>query len=382
MPSNKPSVLIFSDWFYPGYKAGGPIQSVVNFTEMLEQDLNISILTADRDLGETIPYPIALNDGWQSYNQSQVQYLPTSKQTYHFYKQIIQFLQPDVIYFNSMFSPKFTLIPLTYFLFNKPQCKLILSPRGMLRSSALAIKSRKKKVFLQLFKLLGIPKKLTFLATDEAEKKDLTMIFGKKIKVVQISNLPPKASKTISPILKKEKHIKLVFIGRVHPIKNLDYLLNLLENIKYFQITLSIYGIYEDLDYLKKCKKIVQTFSSNIEANFYGEVIHSEIAKIIQQHHFLVLPTLGENFGHAIFEAFAAGCPVIISDQTPWRDLEEKKIGWDISLNQPEQFIKAIKTAAAMKQDEYNVWANAAWQYAKDFIQTSNLKEKYLKLFS
>ena len=34
-----------------------------------------------------------------------------------------------------------------------------------------------------------------------------------------------------------------------------------------------------------------------------------------------LLPTGGENFGHAIFEALSCGVPALISDRTPWRDL-------------------------------------------------------------
>lgn len=44
------------------------------------------------------------------------------------------------------------------------------------------------------------------------------------------------------------------------------------------------------------------------------------------------MPTFNENYGHAIVESFVAGLPVVISDRTPWRNLEKINAGWDIPL--------------------------------------------------
>ena len=52
----------------------------------------------------------------------------------------------DVAYLNSMYSPRFTIMPL--FVLNKMGKKVIIAPRGMLAPTAIAIKSWKKKPFL------------------------------------------------------------------------------------------------------------------------------------------------------------------------------------------------------------------------------------------
>ena len=52
------------DWYAPGFKAGGPIRSAVNFADQLENDLDIFVLTTDRDLGDTQAYPGILADQW------------------------------------------------------------------------------------------------------------------------------------------------------------------------------------------------------------------------------------------------------------------------------------------------------------------------------
>ena len=77
----------------------------------------------------------------------------------------------------------------------------------------------------------------------------------------------------------------------------------------------------------------------------------------IAKNHLFFLPTLGENFGHIILEAFCAGCPVLISDQTPWRDLEEKGVGWNLPLDQPELFREVLQRFAGMENAEYIKWS-------------------------
>ena len=56
----------------------------------------------------------------------------------------------------------------------------------------------------------------------------------------------------------------------------------------------------------------------------------------------MILPTFNENYGHVILESLTAGCPVIISDQTHWLTLSEKKAGWDLSLSDQQQFVDVI----------------------------------------
>ena len=62
----------------------------------------------------------------------------------------------------------------------------------------------------------------------------------------------------------------------------------------------------------------------------------SELGPHFQTAHYLLSPTTQENFGHSIVEAWAHGCPVLISDRTPWRGLEAHNVGWDWPLDESE----------------------------------------------
>jgi hypothetical protein len=97
------------------------------------------------------------------------------------------------------------------------------------------------------------------------------------------------------------------------------YLQNLTSNI-----ALTIAGPTEDKNYWEECLTLIKTFSPNIQVNYVGEITPTQVMPLIKEHHLYCLPTQGENFGHSIFESFMIGCPVLISNKTPWLNLNEK----------------------------------------------------------
>jgi glycosyltransferase involved in cell wall biosynthesis len=107
------------------------------------------------------------------------------------------------------------------------------------------------------------------------------------------------------------------------------------------------------------------------------------VNEVFSEHHVFLFPTRGENFGHVILEAFAAGCPVLLSDQTMWRNLTEKRVGWDLSLSDMGGFRDAMHKCIEMDATEYLAWSNSAFAYAKAFDadQGKSVLESYRRLF-
>ena len=71
----KKKILIFIDWFLPGYKAGGPIQSIANFVNNFGDIFDISIVTSNKDLGATKPYDGIKSNVWVVKDNYRVKYL-------------------------------------------------------------------------------------------------------------------------------------------------------------------------------------------------------------------------------------------------------------------------------------------------------------------
>jgi glycosyltransferase involved in cell wall biosynthesis len=259
--------------------------------------------------------------------------------------------------------------------------QVVLAPRGMLKSSALRFKRLKKRAYLGAFRLLGLHKLIRFHATDDTEQADVRGQFGNAVNIIQAPNFPGFVKSYPGSTAKTEKELSVIFVGRLHPVKNLDLLLTLLPKVK-GKVVLTVVGSEEDKAYTALCKGIVQQYPENIQVRFTGEIPNHKLPPIIAEHHIFALPTKGENFGHAIFEALRAGRPVLISDQTPWRGLATTRAGWDLNLENKDAFIAALQQAIDFDQQQYDAWSFGAWQFVNDFVQHSDLKTAYHKLFS
>src|SRR5699024_8494676 len=107
-------------------------------------------------------------------------------------------------------------------------------------------------------------------------------------------------------------------------------------------VRLDIYGPIEDKTYYSECKGLMDSLPDNCEVNYLGAVAPNDVRKVMTNYDLLFLPTRGENYGHVIFEALAAGLPVLISDRTSWNDLEDAGVGWTLPLGRTEQFVEII----------------------------------------
>jgi glycosyltransferase involved in cell wall biosynthesis len=109
---------------------------------------------------------------------------------------------------------------------------------------------------------------------------------------------------------------------------------------------------------------------------------HREIKHHLEWADLFVLPTKGENFGHAIFEAMAVGCPVLISDQTPWKQLNSTKAGIELSLDDPSSFTSAIQQFIDMTDSEWQTYRKGALTLAQSQFNQSTNEKLYFQLFN
>ena len=380
--SSKKKILILIEWFSPGYKAGGPIQSCVNMCVALQQAYEIFVLTTDTDHGETLPYQDISANKWIENDASGVHVYYAQKTTLSVrqIKTIIDEVQPDYVYLNLLFSPQFVLYPLWLKLTGRLSSPIIICPRGCLYDSALSLKFYKKKPLLLLYKWLGIHQRIRFHATNTREEKAIQQYFPGS-KVITANNLPNIQQHPFVTCNKQPGKLNCLFIARLVPIKNLLYLLQALGMVK-ASIVLTIAGPVEDEVYWETCKQQIAQLPANIQCSYIGPQANNQVHQLLLQNHLFILPTTGENFGHVIIEALLAGRPVLISDQTPWLNLAEQHAGWHLPLNNMTAFAAVIDEVAGYNQEAFDTVAGNAWQYAHNFSQDPNLIKPYLQLFS
>lgn len=378
-------LLLLTDSFHPGYKAGGPARSCLNIAYGLEHQAQINVLTKDRDLGDTQPYPGILPDTWLTpLSTFRVCYCSPSAQRPWSLLRLIRQTQARVLYLNSMFSPVFTVLPLLLLRLGLWSGRVVLAPRGMLKPSALRVKNKKKRLFLAVFRALRVHKHVHFHATNEEEAHEVRYQFGPSATVTVLPNLPDLALLRQRTVLEKspDQPLRFCSVARLHPIKNPLLLIRLFQRARFEQpVELHFVGPHEVPDYAAQCVEAARQIPHNVRVFFHGEQPPSATQAILQNAHFFALLTQGENFGHAIYEALALGKPVLISDQTPWRGLAQHQAGWDMALSDEAAMTSAFEKAAGMATAQYQDWSDAAHAFAQHFTAQTDWKKSYLDMF-
>lgn len=385
-PEKKKKILIFVDWYLPGFKAGGPIKSVSSVVSCLKNDFDFLVITTDTDAGDTVPYTSVPSDTWVQVNGStQVFYASKAFLNRKNLSRLVRTVSYDAIYLNSFFSFYFSVVPLLLLKQKVIQAPVLIAPRGMLGKGALQLKATKKRVFILLSRLIGLQKNITWHATSLQEKEEITAVFGNRAKIVTVPNLQPDQAAPAPPAAeKKAGELKLFFLSRISEKKNLYFALQLLSGAGKAQgISFDIYGPVEDENYWKKCLRLIEELNDRgVAVRYRGAVPNSRVKEVIASAHFLLLPTLNENYGHAIVEAMISGKPVIISDQTPWRDLEKKNAGWDIPLDDRSRFEAVLRKCYDMDNNAYRKLAGATIRYAAAQFSQDEVTEDTKKMFN
>jgi glycosyltransferase involved in cell wall biosynthesis len=377
----KKKVLIFIDWYLPGYKAGGPIQSVSNLVDHFKNEFDFFIVTRDIDYCETIPYKNIKSDQWNDLEAGvKVFYFSAENLTRNNVRDIIRKTEFDTVYLNGIYSYYFTLLPLV-FLRKKHNKRIVIASRGMLSEGSMNVKKTKKKFFIRAVKVLKLFDNVVFHATNETEKQEIREVFGERINVRTAANLPQKRTIDSRPVHNIVSGlVRLVNIARVAPEKNLLYALKALKLVK-VNVQFDFYGPVYDQEYWMACKEALDDLPRNIRANYKGSVESNKVLDTLKNYDFMFMPTTGENFGHIILQSLSVGCPVIISDQTPWKKLSERNVGWDIQLDDVERFVEIIESIAVITQSMYDEMSQAAFNYALEYINNIEIKEQNRCLF-
>lgn len=145
------------------------------------------------------------------------------------------------------------------------------------------------------------------------------------------------------------------------------------------KVQFDIYGALEDPAYWEECQKRISQLPDNIKVEYKGLVSHDQVHDTFRKYDAFLFPTLSENYGHVIAEAMSVGCPVIISDQVPWVDVEAHKAGWALPLEQPEMFIKAIQCIVDSDCNEETLLRENSIRYFDLKLQIIELRKTYQK---
>jgi glycosyltransferase involved in cell wall biosynthesis len=252
----------------------------------------------------------------------------------------------ELLYLNSFFHAGYTLGPLTARRLGRLRVpRVLVAPRGELGRGALQLKAWKKRPFVALSRLVGLHAGLAWHATSEAERDDIRREVSGDALVFVAPNLGTQAFLAPAATARPAKvagSARLVFASRVMRKKNLAHLLEALPHVR-GEVSLDVYGPLEDAGYWDECLRLAQALPANVSFAHRGAVAAERMPSVLDEYHVFVLPTLNENYGHAIVEALARGLPAVISDATPWNDLAAEGAGTVVALGDPRRLAAAVQ---------------------------------------
>ena len=356
-------ILLSADWFYPA-QMGGPSNAIYWQARALAQAGHaVTVVATSQDL----PLSVPLNR-WLTLDCGRVVYTRNP----HFYLPLVHgwyagraMCGVDVVHVNSLFYPSSFVLVLLAGLLRK---RVIWSPHGELSPQALGYSPGRKKWMLSLFRRLS--RHVVFHATCSAEAGHIRQHFGPNTAVSELRirmELPARVERTAQPYL--------LFIGRLHPIKAIDRLLDALAASTLFRTshyTLTIAGPDEQ-DYRQTLTQQVRALGLTDKVNFAGPVYDGPKEHLYADALVTILPSHSENFGLVVIESLAQGTPVIASTGTPWSQLETERAGRWVA-NNPEALRQAIDSFLSMPADMYQLYRTRSAELARrDFDIRTNV---------
>lgn len=352
--------------------------------EHLGDDVEFMVVCMDRDLGETERYPDIKVGRWQRVGKGNVIYMPIKFMRPWFLRNVLGAEAIDAVYFNSFFNPFFTIFPLWAARYGLlPEWKTMIAPRGEFSEGAMKFSSFKKMTYVRAVKASGILRNVQWHASSQYEADDIKRVLGVESVNIRIApDLPGGIPGTTSPRTAKAPDLlRIVSLSRVVRQKNLAKAIEIVAGLS-GQIIFDIYGLLEDKDYVEECERLIRSAPGNVRISLKGPISHEAAMNFLNDYDVFLLPTNSENFGHAIYEAMSCGLPVVISDRTPWRDLQAHSAGYDLDLNDSAAFRMALTRYAQMSAAEFECHRRSARKFAENWLRSSGALELNRKLFA
>jgi len=142
--------------------------------------------------------------------------------------------------------------------------------------------------------------------------------------------------------------LRLLFLGRLHPKKGIENLLDACALLKPqldrpWSLTIAGGG---DLRYVNSLQALIESLGLGPQVTMVGAVLGETKDALFSQADVVVVPSYTENFSVVMAEALAHAIPVIASTGTPWQRVEAAGCGLWVN-NTPESLSSAIQKMSA-----------------------------------
>ena len=319
-------LLVITHSYFPAFRNGGPIISVHSLNKSLASlGVDISVITTNAGLEDDNEIPL---NSWTDVDGIKVKYCPYyGGQLYnispHMVAELLRIIKGvNLVYITPVWNFPNLMGALVSHMFRKPY---IISPRGTLYREAIELRSGiLKKIYYNLIvrHMLKRAHGIHFTTEDEKNKvldylkiNKNNFVISNGIDLAQFKVLPPKGCfKKKYPQLIHNRYI--LFLGRINEKKGLDILVHAFRLLseQYADLFLVIAGFDND-GYLKTVKELIGKTNISDKVIIPGPLVGKSKLEAYVDADLFVLPSYSENFGMAVIEAMACGCPVVLTNK-------------------------------------------------------------------
>jgi glycosyltransferase involved in cell wall biosynthesis len=200
----------------------------------------------------------------------------------------------------------------------------VLSPRGMLQDAALAHGSWRKQAAYALVERGVLAGASLLHATSEAERETLRLLKPRAPVVLIPNGIDVPAAVGTA---RRRPRPKVVFVGRLHPIKRVDLLIDAFAELRRRVPAARLVIAGPD----ERGLRTTLVTRAGAHARFIrwiGEVNATERAALLSDAAALVMCSDSESFGMTVLEAMAASVPVVVTRTCPWPEVHRHGAGF------------------------------------------------------
>ena len=353
MSDQRPVLLVGLGCFTPAQRVSGPNQSFARAGAALADRYRFRIVSL-ADPGET-PGQWTQMDGLERIA------LAPGRPFARGCLRLLRETPHDLLICNGFFDRALTMPALLLHRLGRLPAPLLLAPRGEFTPGALGLKPGRKAAYVKLLRGTRTLANVSLQATGAREADLLRAAFPASRVLIgpNIRTLPPLPAFADAP---PGAPLRVIFLSRIDRMKNLEFALDVLGQSGVPAI-LDIFGPRTDATYWTECEARIAAVPPSLTVRYHGAVAPEDVLAILARYDLFILPTQGENFGHAIVDALLAGTPALISDRTPWHGLAANSAGADLPLDHPAAWAAFLRNFAALPPTE----RAAARRAARDF---------------
>lgn len=377
------------------------MRGLSNMVAQLSEHHEFFILTRNHDYQDSKTYTHIESNQWIKNTEGARVFYASDRNWKRASIEAIEALKPDWIYLSGAFSPM-TRALLSACKSNKAlqNCKILLAPHGNLSSVALQHHSWRKYAWISYAKLRNLYSGISWHAASAREAAQICSRFGADEDIREVPMAPALHDAFESEVTENRELLSpymdtdfgqpadcfcLVYFGRVSPEKNLEFAFERLSEFASghpnVQVRYDVIGFGTD-EYVAQLKTLVEKMPPNLRIDFIGQLpsaaLHAWLSGASKSqdaspgkravYKAMLMPSRTENFSYTILESLQAGIPVLVSDQTPWRDLSAKGVGWDLSLEALDPWRQALEALLRQSSTQEFERQQSTLKFAKEWV--------------